>query len=101
VLVAWGRVRNVRHVVDEAVRDEDRTTVCVTPRQHMQGDDVGDGVEGHPQADVDVGVDAVVGIVLVPRRLRYGPGLLHQDVLVVEARTSRSHQISGDPRQRT
>lgn len=104
MLVAGGGrvVRNVRDVVDEAVGDETRTTVCVTPRQYPQGDDVGDGIEWHPQADVDVGIDAVVGIVLMPWRLRRGPaGLLHQNVLVVEARTSRSHQVGGDPRQRT
>jgi hypothetical protein len=84
------------------VGDETRTTACVTPRQYPQGDDVGDGIDWHPQADVDVGIDAVVGIVLMPRRLRCGPaGLLHQNVLAVEARTSRSHQVGGDPRQRT
>ena len=43
------------------------------------------GIERHPEADVGGAIDAVVGLVVVPRRDLVGVGLLHQCVFVEEA----------------
>ena len=88
--------------VDEAPRHEP------PPPAVRAGDELHPGrrrhrVERHPQADVLVAVDAVVRLVVVPRRHLAGPGLLHEDVLVEEAdrrRPARRATSASGPRAR-
>ena len=61
-----------------------------------------DGVERHPQADVGRAVDAVVRLVVVPRRGLVGARLLDQRVLVEEPRRSADEvgrQLPGAARR--
>ena len=88
----------VGDVVDEAPRHEP------TPPAVRAGDELDPGrrrhrVQGHPEADALVAVDAVVGLVVVPGGDLPGPRLLHEHVLVEEAGRGRAHQPAGDAGQ--
>jgi hypothetical protein len=97
-LIATRHVQNVRHVVRKAVGDIAQTTVRVTPHQDLQGDDAGDRIEVHPQADVDIRINTIIGIVLVSWRGRNGPRLIYQDMSTPCLRDARI--LSGMTPQR-
>ena len=90
----------VRRVVDELARHEPAVPLVragdephAARRRHR--------IERDPHAHVLVAVDAVVGLVVVPRGALVSARLLHQRVLVEEAGGGRSHQLLRDVREPT
>jgi hypothetical protein len=76
-------------------RPRHQPRAAVRAGHHLQAAAFGHRVNGDPGADA-VPVHVVVRLVLMPRGALGGPGLLHQDVIVVEAQLRGGHQRCGD-----
>src|SRR5258708_34859661 len=66
----------------------------------LDADLLRDQVERRPQAHILRAIDAIIGLIVMPRSYLARPWLLDEDMLVKEARSARSHQLARDPRGR-